>query len=98
MLLDVQVARGGGDLVVAHQAADFAGIAFARKLRSDARAVPRLSVLFDVKDYVPDVTVLPEGLSKERFQADYGSESDPRFRKVLDDVRKRVNELPGFKN
>jgi hypothetical protein len=77
-------------------AADLAGIAFARQVRSDPRMVARASVVFEVEGFVPDVAGLAEGLSKERFQADYGSETDPRFRKVLDDIRKRVHELPGY--
>jgi hypothetical protein len=78
-------------------AADFAGVEFARALRRDPRAVARASVVFEVKSFVPHVTGLAEGLSREKFEADYGSESDPRFRKVLDDVRKRIAELPGYR-
>jgi hypothetical protein len=77
-------------------AANFAGIAFAREVRRDPRAVARASVTFEVEEFVPDVTGLAEGLSKERFKADYGSETDPRFRKALDEVRKRVRELPVY--
>ena len=77
-------------------AADFAGVEFAKSTRRDPRAVARASVAFDVNDYVPDVAGLAEGLSKEKFEADFGSEADPRFRKALDDVRKRVSELPGY--
>jgi hypothetical protein len=77
-------------------AANLAGIAFAREVRRDPRAVARASVTFEVEEFVPDLAGLAEGLSKERFEADYGSETDPRFRKALDEVRKRVRELPGY--
>ncbi|HET6574147.1 MAG TPA: hypothetical protein VFG68_11125 [Fimbriiglobus sp.] len=77
-------------------AADFAGVEFARELHRDRRAVARASVVFEVKSFVPDVAGLAEGLSREKFETDYGSESDPRFRKVLDDVRKRIAVLRGY--
>jgi hypothetical protein len=77
-------------------AANLAGIAFAREVRRDPLAVARASVVFEVEEFVPAVAGLAEGLSKERFEADYGSESDPRFRKALDEVRKRVRELPVY--
>ncbi len=78
-------------------AADFAGVEFARVLRRDTRAVARVSVVFEVADYAPDVTGLPDGLPRKKFEADFGSETDPRFRKMLDEVRKRVAGLPGYK-
>jgi hypothetical protein len=78
-------------------AADFAGVEFARTVRRDPRAVARVGEAFEVKDFVPDVRGLPEGLTKAKFAADYGNEDDPRFRKMLDDVRKRVGEMPGYK-
>lgn len=77
-------------------AADFAGVELARELRRDPRAVARVSVVFEVKDFIPDVAGLAEGLSKKKFEADYGSETDPRFRNMLAEVRKRVHELPGY--
>jgi hypothetical protein len=77
-------------------AADFAGVEFARELRRDPRAVARVSVVFEVKDFMPEVKELAEGLTKNQFEADYGSETDRRFRRVLDDVRKRIVELPGY--
>lgn len=78
-------------------AADFAGVAFAQEVRRDTRTVARVGKAFKVEEFVPPVAGLAEGLSKVKFEANYGSESDPRFQKALDDVRERVRELPVYK-
>ena len=66
-------------------------------MQADPRLIGQLRDGFKVEDYVPDVTGLREGLSKERFRTDYGSEGDHRFQKAVDEVRKRVGELPAYK-
>ena len=43
--------------------ADFAGVAFARKVRSDPGLLARLQDGFRVEDYVPEITGLREGLA-----------------------------------
>jgi len=52
---------------------------------------------FAVADYVPSVTGLREGLSRKRFEADYGSAGDPRLTKAMEEVRARVNEMAAYK-
>ncbi len=76
--------------------ADFAGIAFARKVQADPRLIGGLRDGFKVEEFVPDLAGLREGLSKERFRADFGSQTDPRFLKAVDEVRKRVGDLPAY--
>jgi hypothetical protein len=88
---------GDSGFSFADLAADFAGVELARTVRRDPRAVARMSIMFEVADHVPDVTGLPEGLSKAKFEDAYGSEADPRFKKALEDIRKRISDLPAYK-
>ena len=71
-------------------AADFAGVAFAEKVKKDPKLLARLRQSFAVADFVPEVKDLRDGVSVKRFETDYGSTSDPRFAKAVEEVRKLV--------
>jgi hypothetical protein len=96
LLKERQDMAGASGYSFADLAANFAGIEFARTARRDPRAVARASIAFEIEEFIPDVRGLPEGLNRQRFEADFGSETDQRFRKMLDDIRRRVGELPGY--
>lgn len=76
-------------------AADMAGVAFANKLLKEPGRLGRLRESFKTDDYVPMLTGLREGLSVKRFQEDFGTATDPRFTKTVDDIRARIAALPG---
>lgn len=78
-------------------AADYAGIAFAQKVRATPDLLRGLQDRFQVEDFIPPVTGLREGLSARRFRADYGGMDDPRFKAAMDEVRRRVEEVPAYK-
>jgi hypothetical protein len=79
-------------------AADLAGIAFAQRVRGTPELLRVLQDRFQVEDFIPTVTGLREGLSARRFRADYGALDDPRFKTAMDEVRRRVEEMPAYKN
>jgi hypothetical protein len=75
-------------------AADLSGASFALRVRTDARLIDRVREAFSGADFLPPTAGLRDGLSWERFKLDYGDATDHRCRKVLDDIRGRVKNLP----
>lgn len=88
---------GASGFSFADLAADYAGVAFAQKVKKTPAVLATLAKEFAVADYVPVVTGLREGLSRTRFEADFGSTSDPRLLNALEEARARVIELPAYK-
>lgn len=82
---------GGSGFSFADLAADYAGIAFAAKVRKDSKVLEALADGFKVEEYLPKLDGLREGLSADQFRADFGSADDPRFQAAMDEVRKRVD-------
>jgi len=82
--------KGASGFSFADLAADFAGIAFAEKVKKDPKLLARMRQSFAVSDFVPEVKDLRDGITVKRFEADYGSTSDPRFAKAVEEVRKLV--------
>jgi len=75
-------------------AADLAGISFAAKVKKDPKLLLKMRQSFAVSDFVPSVDGLRDGISVKRFEQDFGSSSDPKFLKSIEEVRKRVDDLP----
>ena len=52
---------------------------------------------FRVKDHALPPKGLAEGLTLEEFERRYGGTGDARFRKERDEIKRRIQALPGFK-
>ncbi len=77
-------------------AADVAGADFAEAIKKNPELIGKLKQDFDAADYLPSLVGLRDGLSEERFEQDFGDNSDPRFVKVIDDIKARVAKLPAY--
>lgn len=77
-------------------AADFAGIEFAKLVKAKPDALASFAKSFAVKDYVPTVDELRDGISAARFKAEFGSTTSAPFKSAYDAVWKRVRELPAY--
>ena len=51
---------------------------------------------FIVKEYVPAIDELPEGLSWEVFLARYGAVSDRRFQVEKERINRRIQDLKAY--
>lgn len=98
ILKELQDAQGKSGFSFPDLAADLAGIAFAAQVQRTAEALGRLAASFRTTDFLPTMTDLAEGISYDDFQKQYGSTSDPRFTKELDELRKRVKNLPVYRD
>lgn len=87
-------ARYGGGFSFAAWCADLAGVAFAQKVQAEPESLAELARNFRVETVLPRLDGLPGGLSIKEFKARYGSTSDERFRKLDEEIRRRIAELP----
>jgi hypothetical protein len=97
ILKEMLDARGGSGFSFADLSADFAGIAFARRLLKKPARLADVDKGFRVGDYALSPRGLPEGLNAEQFEKQYGSLKDERFSRLCADLRKRLEELPGYR-
>jgi hypothetical protein len=88
--------RGGSGFSFADLSADFAGIAFARRLLAKPERLADIEKSFRIDDYTISPRGLPEGLTAAQFEKQYGSLTDERYLRVQEDIRKRIAALPGY--
>lgn len=75
-------------------AADLSGVAFAARVQKDAAVLAATAGGFKVSDHVPDMDGLADGLTKEKFTEKYGGLQDARYKAAMDELRRRVKEMP----
>lgn len=97
LLKEMLDARGGSGFSFADLSADFAGIAFARRLLDKPSRLAGVEKNFRIGDYAISPHGLPEGLTAEQFDKRYGSLKDERFQRLQGDIRKRIEALPGYR-
>jgi hypothetical protein len=98
LLKEMLDSRGGSGFSFADLSADFAGIAFARRLLDKPERLADVEKTFTVADYALSPKGLPEGLTAEEFAKQYGSLKDDRFLRAVADLRKRIEALPGYQS
>ncbi len=95
----MDTAPGGSGFSFADLAADAAGNAFALAATQDAasaRAMQRRIMRgVRVEDYLPDLHGLPEGLTRDQFQAEYGGLGGAGTQRVVDEINRRLATLSG---
>ena len=97
ILKEMLDSRGGSGFSFADLSADFAGIAFARRLLDKPSRLADIEKTFRIGDFAISPRGLPEGLTAAEFAKQYGSIKDDRYRRLEADIRKRIASLPGYK-
>ena len=91
---------GGSGFSFADLAADAAGNRFALAATQDAasaRAIQRRIMRgARIEDYLPDLHDLPEGLTLDQFQAEYGGLGGEGTRQVVAEINRRLATLSGL--
>jgi hypothetical protein len=90
-------AQGGSGFSFADLAGDRAGIRFAEGVLKNRFKLPILAKSFTVRDFVPKIDSLPEGLQTADFSRDYGGKGDQRFELLIEEIDRRINELPPYR-
>jgi hypothetical protein len=98
ILKEMLDSRGGSGFSFADLSADFAGIAFARRLLDQPSRLHYIAKSFVIADYAMSPRGLPEGLTSEQFAKQYGSIKDERYLRLQSDIRKRIAALPGYQD
>ncbi len=78
-------------------AADYAGIEMAQQVKGNGELISKWRKSFHARDVMPSLDGLRDGVSRARFDHDFGNAADPRFANVMDDIRNRLSKLPAYK-
>lgn len=98
VLKEVMDSRGGSGFSFADLSADLAGITFARRLLDKPERLADVEKHFRIGDYALSPRGLPEGMQAADFAKKYGSLKDERYLRLQEDIRKRLDALPGYRN
>jgi hypothetical protein len=98
VLKEMMDSRGGSGFSFADLSADFAGIAFARRLLDKPSRLADVEKGFRIGDYTISPRGLPEGMQAADFAKKYGSLKDERYLRLQEDIRKRIADLPGYRD
>ena len=92
---------GGTGFSFVDLTADRAGTLFAEAATRSpeaARAMQsRVRNGVKIADFCPEVVGLPEGLSRDEFQADYGGLGGAGTREVVEEIRRRLDTCDGLR-
>lgn len=88
--------NGGTGFSFADLAADKAGMHLASELADGRVKLETLASEFTAKDYLPDVSTLPEGMTTMQFINQFGGMNDPRFQDMIERIEKSVRMLPPY--
>ena len=93
---ELRDADGGSGFSFSDLCADLAGIEFAERIQTGTLPLVRLARRFRVRDYLPDVAGLADGMSRREFAAQFGSVSDARYNAVRGKICERIASLPAY--
>ena len=94
---EIKDAQGESGFSFVDLSADLAGIAFATRVSDGKIPLDKLADSFQVREFMPDIKDLKEGISWKDFINDYGSLSDGRYQKIRTEIQNRIRELPYYK-
>lgn len=86
-------AQGASGFSFTDLAADRAGCRFAEGVLVGRFRLPTLATKFTVRDFVPTIDGLPEGLTSAEFLRDFGGTGDERFKVQLREIEQRIDNL-----
>jgi hypothetical protein len=97
MAKEMSDSHGGSGFSFADLAADRAGTQFAQRVLDKQLTLRSLAQTFATETFLPQLDGLREGLSAADFETAYGTEDDPRVRKVIEDIDARIQRLPPYR-
>ncbi|GGW80217.1 hypothetical protein [Alteromonas halophila] len=89
-------AMGGSGYSFVDLSADMAGVAFANVATDPAYAAHVQSVIINASDesvIMPEIDGLPEGFSKQQFEAQYGQVDSPAYRQQVARINARLRRI-----
>ena len=103
--MDVGIAKelmdataGGSGFSFVDLTADRAGTLFATAATRDSKSARSLQVTIQkgvvTSDFFPEVEGLPEGLTRDVFQEEYGGLGGAKTNEIVEEIQRRLNECP----
>ncbi len=89
---------GGSGFSFVDMTANRAGILFAGGLLTKRFTLVTVADDFTVSAYMPPIDNLPEGLTTAQLVAHFGPQTDDRFRRELNEIDRRLMQLPSYGN
>lgn len=78
-------------------AAQLAGVELAQQVKGRPELIAKWRSGVPVLDLLPGMDSLREGVSRPRFDRDFGNAADPRFTRVIDEIKDRIAKLPAYR-
>ncbi len=92
---------GGSGFSFVDMAANSAGIRLARAATRTTQAAHTLQARIrrgvEVSDLLPSLRGLPEGITRDQLQADYGGLGGAETKRLLGEIDRRISELPHYR-
>ena len=89
--------NGGSGFSFVDLAADLAGVEFAKSATNELKARQFQYTLAGntlESTFFPDISALPEGLSKSAFNQQFKQVDSPEYKAMLTNIRQRIASLP----
>jgi hypothetical protein len=98
-LLDAELAKAGRPSGFSFKVitADRAGSRFGRSLVGKRFTLRAIASTFEVASYMPEIDSQPDGISAKDLNLQYGTKTDPRFLKRLQEIDQGILALPGYR-
>lgn len=90
--------QGGSGFSFADLAADESGIRFA-EVATTPESARRLQKEISAAEgrFFPAIDALPEGIPRDQFERQYGGNSSAAYNRLLDEIRRRIANLPLYR-
>jgi hypothetical protein len=94
---EIQDSRSGNGFSFVDLCADMSGVLFATHVREDNIPLDQVIKSFTVENFVPSLDKLPEDVSWDKFQKEYGEGSSENFQRQRADIYHRILALPPYR-
>jgi Matrixin len=89
--------RSGNGFSFVDLCADMSGVVFATHVREDNIPLEQVVKSFAVENFVPSLDDLPEDISWDKFQKEYGEGASENFQRQRGEIYHRVLALPPYR-
>ena len=94
---EIRDSKSGNGFSFVDLCADMSGVLFATHVREDNIPLEQVAKGFAVENFVPSLEDLPEDISWEKFQKDYGEGASENFQRQRGEIYHRVLALPPYR-
>jgi hypothetical protein len=94
---EIRDSKSGNGFSFVNLCAEMSGVMFATHIREDNITLEQVANGFVVENFVPSLDDLPEDVSWDKFQKEYGEGSSENFQKQRREIYHHVLDLPPYR-